>query len=81
MYQVQVTARESYTADRSAQWCSMSSKLCGTREAMLSLRYGTPALADDVCWWSRWRFFPAEPAGLHATRPRYGFSGVYVPGK
>ncbi|XP_052767691.1 chromatin-remodeling ATPase INO80-like [Mya arenaria] len=78
---VKVTLRSLYAADRSAQWEQMAKELAGTQEARVSLLYGEPARYEEVRWWTRWRFFPEQPAGLLGLSPRHGYSGVYVPGK
>ncbi|WAR20525.1 INO80-like protein, partial [Mya arenaria] len=76
---VKVTLRSLYAADRSAQWEQMAKELAGTQEARVSLLYGEPARYEEVRWWTRWRFFPEQPAGLLGLSPRHGYSGVYVP--
>ena len=70
-----------YTADRSAQWDSMKAELCGTQQAMQSIKYGEPELYEEVRWWTKWRFFPSQPGGLMGFTPSHGHSGVYVPGR
>ncbi|KAH3851947.1 hypothetical protein DPMN_094434 [Dreissena polymorpha] len=55
--------------------------MCGSQQAFVSLLYGEPEIYEEVRYWSRWRFFPTQPSGLFGCTPRYGYSGVYVPGK
>ena len=76
-----VKQRISYCADRSAHWDNIAAELCGTQKAMHSLMYGTPDVYNEVRWWTRWRFFPMQPQGLLGIHPKYGYSGVYIPGK
>ena len=65
--------------DRSAAWDHMKEKLCGTLEAKNSLMYGSPAIAEKLRY-SRYYFFPQEPQGIMAIQPKFGYSGIYVPG-
>ena len=69
----------SYCTDRSASWCSMREALCGTLNARNSLLYGNTEICEQVRY-KRYYFHPTTPAGLNAISPKYGYSGVYVPG-
>ncbi|XP_052275442.1 chromatin-remodeling ATPase INO80-like [Dreissena polymorpha] len=78
---VQARSRRQYVVDRSSAWDNIAAEMCGSQQAFVSLLYGEPEIYEEVRYWSRWRFFPTQPSGLFGCTPRYGYSGVYVPGK
>lgn len=71
---------ETYSNDRSAQWESMSAKLCGTLKAKKTLLYGSAETAEYVKW-KRFYFHPEPPEGIYGQVTRHGYSGVFIPDK
>ena len=69
----------SFTSDRSAAWRALADKFGGAPDALPSLLHGTQEhctlAARKVC-----TFRAQERAGFAGLKPRYGYSGVFVPG-
>ena len=71
---------ETYTSDRMAAYRCVSDRLCGSVRAQRSLLYGTCDIQERVVT-ARSRFCTSAPGGLLAIQPKYGYSGVFVPGE